>query len=397
MNARNAARTGLVGLAAAAVAATAFTVPAQAGERDRTGTAPGHGATQRALDATVAAGIPGVLAESRDGRRVWRGTAGVGDRETGGERGANDRFRIASITKTFVATVLLQLEAEGRLDLDDKVEKHLPGVVAGNGNDGGRITVRQLLNHTSGIFNYTADPEYAAKYLEGESYLKHRYDTLPPEFHVKVAMSHRPDFAPGARFQYSNTGYVLAGMIIEKVSGDDYEDQVRKRIIKPLGLRGTSQPGDSVQMPRPSGRAYSTLALPDSTTIHDVTEMNGSQGWADGDIISTAGDLNRFFKALMRGQVLPEKQLKAMKTTVPADAFGGQYRYGLGIISQRTSCGTELWGHGGGILGSLSGAVTTEDGRRQLSYNLNGDWAMPVDITDAAFCGTAAAKPRPKF
>ncbi|GAA2263445.1 serine hydrolase domain-containing protein [Streptomyces amakusaensis] len=395
---RQQARTGVVGLLAAAVAVTAFAAPAQA--QDQSSKAPRHTATQQAMDATVASGIPGVVAQSRDGQRVWKGTSGVGNRETGKARGKNDRFRIASITKTFVATVLLQMEAEGKLDLDDTVEKHLPGLVSGNGNDGSKITVRQLLNHTSGIFNYTSDPEYGAKYLIGESFLQHRYDTLAPEFHVSVAMKHRPGFEPGTSFSYSNTNYVLAGLIIEKVAGNTYEHEVAERIIKPLGLKSTSQPGDSPHMPRPSGRAYSKLLLDQPTAkIHDVTEMNGSQGWADGDIISTTGDLNRFFKALITGKVLPPEQLKAMKTTVSAPDWGPDTGYGLGIIKSRTSCGTQLWGHGGGIFGSLSNVVTTEDGSRQFSYNLNGDWATQSspDINEAEFCGNAGTKPPAKF
>ncbi|MER5771948.1 serine hydrolase domain-containing protein [Streptomyces sp. NPDC001985] len=401
MTARQWARTGVVGLAAAALAVTAFGAPAGAAATQSTGTGKDHGtghrATQRALDTVVAAGIPGALAQVRKDGRVWKGAAGVGNRETGAPRGKNDRFRIASITKTFVATVLLQLEAEGRLDLDDTVERHLPGLVTGNGNDGGRITVRQLLNHTSGLFDYLNDPEYAHTYLIGDGFLKHRYDTLAPEFHVRVALGHPPEFAPGSRHAYSNTGYVLAGLIIEKVTGNTYEHEVRERIIKPLGLRSTSQPGNSPFMPRPSGRAYSSLYLPDASRTHDVTEMNGSQGWADGDIISSTGDLTRFFSALMRGDVLPKRQLKAMKTTVAAPDMGTDIRYGLGIYSQRTSCGTVLWGHGGGIVGSLSDAVTTEDGRHALAYNQNGDWAMPVDIAEAEFCGTTRAGARARF
>ncbi|MQS39171.1 serine hydrolase domain-containing protein [Streptomyces katsurahamanus] len=394
MTTRQLTRTSVAGIAAAAVAVAVFTAPAQADtsttERQR------HQATQRALDATVAAGIPGALARTRDAHGVWQGASGVADRETGRARGSNDRFRIASITKTFVATVLLQMEAEGELDLDDTVERHLPGVVRGNGNDGSRITVRQLLNHTSGLYSYSSDPEYAEKYLAGENFLKHRYDAVSPETKIKVAMGHRPDFAPGARHSYSNTGYVLAGMVIEKVSGDSYEDEVRERIIKPLKLRHTTNPGDSAQLPKPSGRAYSKLSRQNTPEIWDVTEIHGSRSWAGGDIISTTGDLNRFFSALMGGKLLPKKQLKAMKTTVPSPDYLPGSEYGLGVHTYRTSCGTRLWGHGGRGVGSVTEAATTGDGRRQLSYNFNGDWAMPVSIVEAEFCDGAEAEGLPR-
>ncbi|GGS15019.1 D-alanyl-D-alanine carboxypeptidase [Streptomyces aureoverticillatus] len=382
---RKTSKAGVVGLAVAALAATAYAAPAQAAT-DTPSAGTGHRATQRAMDAAVQAGVPGITAQARDSRGVWKAASGVGDLKTGAPRGKNDKFRVGSITKTFVATVLLQMEAEGRLRLDDTVERHLPGLVRGNGNDGREITVRQLLNHTSGLFDYLADKKYARTYL-GEGYLKHRYDTLPPEKHVRVALSHEPLFTPGARHSYSNTNYVLAGLIIEKAGGRTYEREVQDRIITPLGLKNTSNPGNSIHLPRPSSRGYAKLFRSAPDRIDDITEMNGSQGWADGDIISTAGDLNRFYRALLRGRLLPPKQLKAMKTTV-ATPGSRSTSYGLGISRLKTSCGTTLWGHGGGMVGWLSMAVTTADGRHQLAYNYNADWdgtSMPK-IVDAEYC-----------
>ncbi|MFI5809044.1 serine hydrolase domain-containing protein [Streptomyces sp. NPDC051561] len=393
MTLRKTARAAAVALAAT-MAATAFTVPAQASPNAARGAA-GHEATRRAMDAEVKAGIPGITAQVRDAHGVWKATSGVGDRSTGAPRGENDRYRVGSITKTFVATVLLQLEAEGRLDLDDTVEDHLPGLVRGNGNDGGKITVRQLLSHTSGLFDYLADEKYVETYMRGEGYLKHRYDTLPPLKHVKVALSHPPQFTPGKEFSYSNTNYILAGLILEKAGKRTYEAPVRDRILKPLGMTATTNPGNSIRLPRPSSRAYSKLFDAQPDRIDDVTEMNGSQGWADGDIISTNGDLNRFYRALMRGQLLPPQQLKAMKTPGPSTGRAGM-SYGLGLMKIRTSCGTTLWGHGGGMVGSTSLAVTTEDGRHQLAYNRNGDWntGAPDAITEAEYCRPKALRNR---
>ncbi len=390
MTLRKTARAGVVGLAAAAMAATAFAVPAQAAS-DTVPARAGHEATRRVMDAEVKAGIPGVTAQARDAKGVWKATSGVGNLATGAPRGANDRFRVGSITKTFVATVLLQMEEEGKLSLDDRVERHLPGLVRGNGNDGRKITVRELLSHTSGLFDYLADEEYLETYILGEGYLEHRYDTLPPEKHVKVALSHEPLFKPGERFSYSNTNYILAGLIIEKAGGRTYEAEVRDRIIKPLGLKATSNPGNSIHLPRPSSRSYSKLFASAPDRIDDVTEMNGSQGWADGDIISTTGDLNRFYNALLGGELLSPKQLKAMKTTV-SSAERPDMAYGLGLSRFRTSCGTTLWGHGGGMVGSTSLAVSTEDGRHQLAYNRNGDWSVgsPQNIMEAEYCPAAA-------
>ncbi|MET9608873.1 serine hydrolase domain-containing protein [Streptomyces sp. NPDC006512] len=379
-------RAGVVALVAAAITATALTAPAQAA-RDTGPTAAGHRATQRAIDAAVAAGVPGVTAEARDAGGVWKSASGVGDLRTGAPRGKDDRFRVGGITNTFVATVLLQMETEKKLSLDDTVERHLPGLVTGNGNDGREITVRQLLNHTSGLFDYLADEEYAKTYLTGDGYLQHRYDTLTPRTRVRVALSHEPPYRPGARHWYSSTNDVLAALVVEKVGRKPYEAEVRNRIIEPLGLRATSHPGTGAQLPRPSSRGYSKLFGAQPDRIDDVTEMNGSQAWGNGDIISSAADLNRFYEALMRGRLLPPQQLAAMKTTVDNPDFPGS-SYGLGIERLTTSCGGSVWYHDGGAVGWITVATFTEDGRRQFTYNYNANWGAEtlLPILNAEYC-----------
>lgn len=381
-------RTGAAGLAAGALAVSVLAAPAWAGSDRDTGPSTGHGAVRQAMETVVRGGVPGVTAQVRDAHGVWRSAVGIGDLRTGKPRGTEDRFRIASITKTFVATVLLQMEAEGRLRLDDPVDRWLPGVVRGHGHDGRQITVRRLLNHTSGVYDFLNDPAYLNKYVFAPGFLKHRYDIRTPQEAVDVAMAHEPDFPPGTGQRYSNTNYVLAALVMEAVSGNTYEHEVRERVIEPLGLRGTVMPGDTSYLPRPSSRAYSRLSDdPAATKIYDVTVHNASQTWGEGDIISTTGDLNRFLSALLRGELLPPEQLKAMKTTVP-DPDDPSAGYGLGISTYRTSCGTTVWGHSGGWIGSLSEAVSTADGRHTLSYNLNGDWSMAASLVEAEFCGT---------
>ncbi|MFD5701293.1 serine hydrolase domain-containing protein [Streptomyces lasiicapitis] len=370
-----------------AVAAGARAAPAAASPD------PGHARTRAAIDAAVRGGIPGVTAQAHDNRGPWNAASGIGDLREHTPRGAHDRFRAASITKTFVATVVLQLEAEGKLDLDDSVGQWLPGVVAGHGHDGDRITVRQLLNHTSGIYDYTDDPGVVRMYFTPE-FFKHRHRTWTPRELVAVATRHKPDFAPGKGRRYSNTNYLLAGLIIEKATGHPYGDEIRRRVIEPLGLRATSVPGTNPTVPGPSSRAYSKLSelskasrKPEGRT-YDVTELNPSAAGASGEMISDAADLNRFYSALLRGRLLPKKQLAEMKRTVPADgdeAGGG--RYGLGLLRLKLRCGTVVWGHGGGIHGSLSLALTTTDGRHALTFNFNGDWAGGQDrIMEAEFC-----------
>ncbi|MDH6499236.1 MULTISPECIES: serine hydrolase domain-containing protein [unclassified Streptomyces] len=376
-------RTTVVVGATAVALTTALAAPAMAAGAD-TDT---HGATRKAVRAAVKAGVPGVTLTAKDGRSTWSTTAGVGDLRTHAPRSVDDRYRVGSITKTFVSTVLLQLEAEGRLSLDDTVEKWLPGVVRGNGHDGSRITLRQLLNHTSGIFNYTADEPFARTYFLKDGFFKHRYDTQSPEQLVAIAMAHEPDFAPGASWNYSNTNYVLAGMVIQKATGRPYGEEIRHRIIDPLHLTATSVPGTRVTVPRPSSRAYSKLAETATGPTYDVTRLNPSLASSAGEMISDSADLDRFYSALMQGRLLPPKQLKEMKTTVTVEGIPNA-GYGLALIDRKLSCGVHVWGHDGGIHGSNSVAVTTADGRHSLAFNFNGDWSGDTDaVVEAEFCG----------
>ncbi|MFF9085470.1 serine hydrolase domain-containing protein [Streptomyces sp. NPDC014991] len=365
-----------VALAAPAVAAAGPAAPARHG----------HTATRAAVEATVRDGVPGVTATANDAHGTWSTTAGVGDTRTGAPRSAADRYRVGSITKTFVATVLLQLEAEGRLSLDDKVDEWLPGVVRGHGHDGRAITVRQLLNHTSGIYSYTEDEDFARTYFLADGFLRHRYDTLTPQDLVAMAMRHSPYFAPGTSWHYSNTNYVLAGMVIAKVTGHPYATEIRHRILGPLHLTATSVPGTRVTVPRPSSRAYGKLAATATGPTYDVTELNPSLASSAGEMISDSADLDRFYSALLRGKLLPPRQLKEMKTTVKTDEVPGA-GYGLGLQETVLDCGVHVWGHGGGIHGSKSAAVTTADGRHSLALNLNADWTGDPDAVVAAeFC-----------
>ncbi|MFF8933933.1 serine hydrolase domain-containing protein [Streptomyces paradoxus] len=346
----------------------------------------GHDATERAVRASVADGVPGVTVTARRGHGTWAATAGVGNVRTGQPRSARDHYRVASITKTFVATVVLQLEAEGRLSLDDTVEKWLPGAVQGNGHDGGRITIRQLLNHTSGIFDYLEDPGFQQTYMTADGFMKHRFDEAAPEDMLAIAMKNRPYFEPGASFAYSNTNYLLAARVIEKATGSDYGDEIDRRIIGPLHLTSTSVPTTRVTLPRPSGRAYSKLARETTGRTYDVTELNPRLAYGSGQMVSSSADLTRFYSALLGGRLLPREQLKAMRTTVESSRETS--RYGLGLVDRKLSCGIHVWGHDGGIYGSNSDAVTTEDGRHSLAVNFNGDWSGSTDaIIEAEFCG----------
>ncbi|MFJ1620441.1 serine hydrolase domain-containing protein [Streptomyces sp. NPDC088190] len=396
---RRAARiSSLLALAVTtAVGAGAVAPPALAARSPRAERSPlDHEATRAALRGLIdKGGQPGVAAEVRDGRERWHAAAGRADTTTGRERTPGDHFRGASITKTFIATVLLQLEAEGKLSLDDTVESWLPGLIRGNGYDGERITVRQLLNHTSGIANHTSDPAFAHDAV-GPGFPEHRYDTHTPEELVAIALKYPPQPDPRKAPLYSNTNFVIAGMVIERVTGHSYAQEATRRVIRPLGLRGTSFPGTSPRMPDPHPVAYSRFHqdAPDAG-IHDATEQNMTWLGASGDVISTTGDLNRLQRALLHGDLLPRAQMREMFDEVPSGDGTG---YGLGLEFARLSCGVKVVGKSGRTNGSLSAMVGTQDGKHQLTFNVNGDWlpdgSLYVDVIEAEFCGKAPATTR---
>lgn len=356
----------------AALAAVGMAVPAVAAAQ------PGEGAFQRQVDAVQRTGTVGVLARSTGPRGVQFATAGVADAETKRKARPGDKFRIASATKTYVSTVVLQLVGEGRLSLDDTVEDVLPGVVSGNGNGGSRITVRQLLNHTSGLFNYTAD----FPVLSGmDAYEAGRYTTWTDEQLVGIAMRHAPDFEPGAKWSYSNTNYTLAGMIIEKITGRTWQQEVTKRVIRPLGLRDTLTPTTSARIPGSHLKGYS--AFGESAPAIDVTAFNPSAAGAAGAMISTAGDMTTFYQALMSGRLLKPAQLTEMKKTVRAaeldEAWPGA-GYGLGLMEIPLTCGGSYFSHAGDLPGYATRTGATEDGRRVVVLEATGDGSMPGSI-----------------
>ncbi|MFD1147168.1 serine hydrolase domain-containing protein [Saccharothrix hoggarensis] len=392
------------------VAALALTAAGTASADRRTGPRPDPTTLQRHADALLDQGAPGVLVEVDTPGGTLRVRSGHGDVAARTPVPWRAKFRIGSYTKTFVAATVLQLVGEGRLSLEDSVERWLPGVVAGNGNDGTKITVRQLLQHTSGLYNYVGRmPEL---FLE-RGFQENRSRTVRPEEVVALAMREPPSFAPGTGWSYSNTGYALAGMIIERVTGNTWQHEVRVRIVEPLGLRGTYLPGTSPFIPRPHAVAYQRFpekgleadpADPRWGAPVDVTTYNPSWGGAAGDMISTTEDGNRFLQALLGGEVLRPAELAEMTRTVRAAEFDGAWpgaRYGLGLMWTPNSCGGH-WSHGGDIHGFMTRNGVTPDGTRSVVVSVNTDSMVPktgtpaptkdvtVDLVDHALCGPGA-------
>jgi D-alanyl-D-alanine carboxypeptidase len=337
---------------------------------------PGYGQAdlERGLATLTEAGVTGVQARiiTSDGEHIVA-TSGVADLDTGEPVDPGGHYRIGSNTKTFVATVVLQLVAEGKLSLDDTVSDHLPGVVQGNGNDGGAITIRHLLQHTSGIFNYVE--ALFAELTSPEAVEEARSTSTTAEEMVALALTQPPNFEPGTLWSYSNTGYLLAGMIIEAVTGNTWEHEVEQRIFKPLGLADTSIPGDDPTLPKPHARGYD--AVEDGGELIDFTEFSHSWAGAAGAVISTTDDLSRFFRALLAGELLPPEQLAQMQSTVrQAAAAPVGSGYGLGLSKMPLTCGGESWSHGGDTLGYHSREGFSAGGQRSVALSLS---SLPSD------------------
>ncbi len=301
--------------------------------------------TLRSLLNTVAkAGSPGVVAVVRDGSTTFHFVAGVANRKTRAPMQTDNRFRVGSITKSFVAALVLQLIGRGNLSFGDSVESLLPGVVPG----GSQITVRQLLQHTTGLYDYVSDPQVFAPYLKGTlGYV------WTPHALLGVAFSHPPLFKPGTRWSYSNTNYILLGLIVQAVTGKTLGAELSRRIFRPLGLDATSFEAGR-RVPAPAAHGY--------YLDRDVTTLSGSWAWAAGAIVSTADDVAAFYRALFSGKVVPPALLRTMVSTVPTRS--GPDGYGLGLLRLETPCGP-AFGHNGLVPGYASFAISSPDGRRQ--------------------------------
>ena len=352
-------RRGRYAIVAAALLATAGC----GGSTEKPNTAaPLPAQVSDALTDLIRSGLPGaqVVVSGPDGERT--ATAGAGDLTTAAPYADRAHIRIGSVTKSFVATVVLQLVAEGAVELDAPIERYLPGVVQGNGNDGNKITVHQLLQHTSGLADFAPEvgspklPQQLDQTTDGKAYR----DFTPPDL-VRIAMSIPPQFEPGAQFQYTNTNYVLLGMLIERITGQSLAAEISSRILEPLALHDTYFPlaGDTgLRDPHPRG--YRNV---DGKWV-DATDMEAAWAGAAGAIISTGADVNRFFTALLTGKLLPAPQLAQMEQTMPWPSAPGM-AYGLGLIRFQLPCGNEVkeaWGHAGGIVGFTTLAIATSKG-----------------------------------
>ena len=305
----------------------------------------------------VEAGYPAVLAAVTDSKGESAGVAvGKGNLETGQAPPMDGEVRIGSNTKTFVAVVVMQMVQEGKVGLDEPIETYLPGLIKGEGIDGSRITVRQLLQHTSGLPEYTDTTPGSGDIFQ----VKDHY--IPPRDLLDTALGKPAQFEPGAQWKYTNTNYLVLGMLVERVSQRPVGEQIDERIVKKLGLSHTyfPAPGDrNIKGTHPQGYHLSAEGK-----LEDITEMDPVWGWAAGAMVSTPSELNTFFQAVFNGRLLTQSSIDEMKNgAVDASSYLGPGTvYGLGLIGRSLSCGGTSWGHGGTIHGYQTDNAVGPDG-----------------------------------
>ncbi|MFI1154613.1 serine hydrolase domain-containing protein [Streptomyces sp. NPDC020817] len=330
---------------------------------------------RKAIEAFVDAGFGGIQMRVHDERGEWVGSAGVSELGVSAEPPTDGHFWAGSVAKPFTATAVLQLVAEERTGLDVPVADHLPEL----GLDR-RITVRMLLQHTSGLFNYTGEYHEDGTFVAGipatgKEWVDNRLHAYRPQELVALALSEPARFEPGTGFGYSNTNYTLAALLIERVAGRSYAEEMERRIVRPLGLRNTVLGGSDPQLPEPHAHGYYRYQDAGAWKVADVSRQNPSMLFAAGDTMTTTRDLHTFFAALNGGKLLPAPLLAEMRKPY------GELGYGLGLFVQDLGPehGGTVYHHNGGAPGGYGALMySTPDGSRTLTAGLTtGD--APTD------------------
>lgn len=318
---------------------------------------------QKIAQEMVDAAFTGVELRLHDetGDRSWR--AGRSEIDGNAEPPPNGHVRIGSNTKTFVAVAVLRLVADGLVDLDGPVDDHLPEF----GIDR-RITVRMLLQHTSGLFNHTGeyyeDGTVAPGILwQGKEFVESRFQVHKAEDLVRFALSKPVRFEPGTDWSYANTNYVIARLLVEEVTGTPIAEAMRKLVLGPLGLNDTSVP-TGPEIAEPHAHAYYRYEDDGGERTVDVTRIDPSWISSGGDMISTTADLGTFIRALVRGELLPAPLLAEMLEPHP------KVPYGLGVFVTETGSGKVI-SHNGGAIGHGALMYATADGGKSLTAALN--------------------------
>ncbi len=363
-----------------AMATAVVSVPYLAGRSAAFGKEQAKGADtalDRALKELVAMedGPPGVIAVVQRGKHRKVHTFGVRNIKGGLPIRVDDRMRIASVAKAFSGAVALSLVSEGKLSLQDTIGKHLRELPEA----WWEVTLRQLLNHTSGIPDLLSDPGVQDALQASPK------KAPPPEELLSLLEEVDLLFDPGSEYHYSNSDNIVVALMVEAATGKSYEDQLREQVYKPLGLKKTSLPRGT-NLRKPFIHGYSNV--PSQDPPEDVSEdLAAGWAWASGGIVSTPADLNDFIRGYVGGQLFDErtqaKQRRVIEGGSSEPPGPGKNSAGLALFRYETRCGT-VWGHTGNFPGYTQFAAASGDGRRSVTVSINAQHT-PTDGSPVVF------------
>ena len=342
--------------------------------------APEHPDVQRAMDELARSGAAGVQLSLTDGKGEWDGRAGVAQLGEPEPVPQDGHYRIGSISKTMLSTVVLQLVDEGAVELDRPAVEYLPQFELDP-----RITVRMLLQHTSGIFNYTGESNPDGSFepgipLTGREIAQNRFRHYEPQELVELALSKPARFEPGSQWSYSNTNYVLAALMVEKVTGEPYANALRERVFEPVGMRDTVVPGSDRDVPDPHAHGYVGFPEGEDLEVVDITRVDPSWAFGAGEVISTNEDLEQFLSDLLDGKLTSERSLREMRKMRPAQPGQG---YGLGLMEMDLGACGKVLGHTGSVPGYTSMLFSSPDQDKRLEMSVTSG-ASNTDDPEAA-------------
>ena len=335
-------------------------------------------ALDRALEELVAmsGGPPGVIAIVQRGKHREVHYFGVRNLKGDLPLRPNDRMRIASTSKAFSGAVALSLVSKGTLSLNDTIGEYLPGLPR---EDWRAVTLRQLLNHTSGLPTFTGDREYLAALQASPE------DAPRPRKLLSYVEDEPLNFEPGTQYEYSNSDNVAIGLMVEAATGRTYEDQLREKVYGPLGLRKTTLPAGSNLM-KPYIHGYDND--PSQQPPDDLSEVLASGwSWASGGMVSTPSDLNDFARGYVGSELFDLRTRGRQRQVVEggnSDPPGpGKNSAGLGIFRYETRCGT-VWGHTGNYPGYTQFLAASPNGKRSVTVSVN-EQLSPVEGAPGVF------------
>ncbi len=336
-----------------------------------------HEKYQQLIDGITASGAPGIMMTIRDENGMWSGTSGKADLASDVDLLSCNITRVGSTVKTFTAVTILILQEEGKLNLDDKVTKYLSSDYLRGLANAKKATIRQLLQHSSGIYNYIINLNFQTASLNDLE------KTWKPEELLSYARNQPASFKPGENVQYSNTNYILLGEIIEAVEKKPFYQVFEDKIFEPYGLSSTQFAAEN---PVPDSIIQGYIDLYSNLNVVNSTQYSGWDYFtADGGLISNAYDLNRFLTQLFEGQVLTQKsmdQMTAWKAPKNQNSDGFETYYGLGIFKIMTDYGPAYL-HSGDAIGYFASMVYFPDQQVTITWATNGNYGKIDEFTQS--------------